>query len=71
MHPQPFNPRARVESLGRRAVSAVNAIAEGKPWTFHHLYAASIALRETRPTLAKRLHNLGAEWAVNHRDARA
>ena len=66
-----FNPRARVESLGRRAVDAVNTVADGKPWTFAHVYAASRALQSTRPTLSKRLHNLGAEWAVLFREVKA
>lgn len=66
-----FNPRARVEALGRRAVDAVNVVADGSPWSFSHLYGAAKALQSTRPTLAKRLHNLGAEWAVLHREVRA
>lgn len=65
-----FSPRARVESLGRRAVDAVNAVANGEPWTFHHVYAAAEALRPNFSSLAKRLHVLGAEWAVLHREGK-
>lgn len=67
-----FNPRARVEALGSRAFRAVETSAAGFPWTFHVLYAAADDLHAAGfLRLAKRLHSLGAEWAVLHREARA
>lgn len=66
-----FDPKARVASLGLRAFNAVQSAAAGEPWTFHHVYAAAEALRPKFSSLSKRLHVLGAEWAVNHREVRA
>ena len=66
-----FNPRERVAAMGTRALSAVYAAADGKPWTFATLYAAAQALLPTKPRLARRLHQLGAEWAINYRETRA
>lgn len=66
-----FDPRARVEALGERALRAVETAAAGVPWTFHVLYAAADNLHAAGfSRLAKRLHDLGAVWAVNHREVR-
>lgn len=71
MTAETFNPRALVAAMGANALSEVIHAADGKPWTFATLYAAADALRSTRPRLAKRLHDLGATWAVLHRQVRA
>lgn len=66
-----FNPSVIVAAMGTNALSAVTTAANGAPWTFATLYAAADAIRSTRPRLAKRLHDLGATWAVLHREVRA
>ena len=66
-----FNPRARVAEMGTRAWDTVMHVANGQSWTFATIYAAAESLQSTRPRIAKRLHNLGAEWAVNYREVRA
>lgn len=71
MSAETFNPRALVAAMGATVTTAVTLAADGKPWTFATLYAAADALRSTRPRLAKRLHDLGATWAVLHREVRA
>lgn len=71
MTAETFNPRALVAAMGRITEAFVEEAADGKPWTFATLYAAADALRSTRPRLAKRLHDLGATWAVLHREVRA
>ncbi len=66
-----FNPRQWVADMGVTAMTAVNLSANGQPWTPATLYAAAESLRSVRPRLAKRLHDLGAVWAVNHKGTRA
>ena len=66
-----FNPRERVAEIGTRATAVVMEAANGQPWTPATLYAAAESLRSARPRLAKRLHDLGAQWAVLHKTVRA
>jgi len=66
-----FNPRKRVADIGFRAVTAVEYIADGKPWSPAVLYAAADYLKPMRPRIAKRLHDLGAVWAVNFKGVSA
>jgi hypothetical protein len=66
----PFSPRAEVELMGARAVATVNTLAAGQPWTPATLRAASDALADKAPRLAKRLHTLAAIWSVNFKTVR-